>query len=82
MDFLALILEFVAKYPALGAALVVIGGLRIVFKPIMTAIHAIVDVTPGESDNLFLAKVEGSAIYKGFIWVVDFLASIKLPGAK
>lgn len=82
MDFVALILEFVAKYPAIGAILVVVGGLRVVFKPIMTAIHAIVDATPSPSDNAVLAKVEASPIYKGFVFVVDLLASIKLPGSK
>lgn len=76
------ILELIAQYPVVSSILVVVGALRLVFKPVMTAIQAIVAVTPSKKDDEVLAKAEASSIYKAIVWVIDYLASIKLPVKK
>lgn len=69
---------FVAQYPVMASILVVIGGLRVVFKPIFTVLHAYVEYTSSPTDNVLLDTVEKSSIYKGVSWLLDFFGSIKL----
>ena len=76
------ILELIAQYPVVSSILVVVGALRLVFKPIMTAIAAIVEVTPSKKDDDLLVKAQSSAVYKAIVWAIDYLASIKLPVKK
>jgi hypothetical protein len=73
------ILEIIGQYPIVASILAVIGGLRLVFKPVMTAIEAVVAATPTKKDDLALEKTKDSAIYKAFVWLVDYLSSVKLP---
>lgn len=54
------------------------GVLRVVFKPLFTVLQAGAAATPSQNDDAALAKVEGSAIYKGVVWVLDFFGSIKI----
>lgn len=67
-----------AKYPFVVTALLVVAGLRIVFKPLFSIWHAIVARTPSPKDDEFLAKVESSKALKWFLWVLDYVASIKV----
>jgi hypothetical protein len=48
----------------------------------MVFLQAVVEATPSQSDNVLLQKVMESKIYKGLAFVLDYLASIKLPGQK
>lgn len=75
----AILLGLVVKYPVAMSAFAVIGVLRAIFKPIMTAAHAYVGATDSKSDDEALDKVEKSALYKAFAWFIDYTASIKLP---
>lgn len=74
-----IIVELVQKFPIAASIVGVVGVARIIFKPLMTFAHAIVDATSSQKDNEFLIKVEGSKIYKGVAYVMDYLVSIKLP---
>ncbi|MBI5689266.1 MAG: hypothetical protein HZC55_04155 [Verrucomicrobia bacterium] len=56
----------------------VMGALRLVFKPIVSAIEAYVRSTPTTADDEFVEKVEHSAAFKAFAWGLDFFGSIKL----
>ena len=76
---LEFILSFAGKYPVIASILMVVGGLRAVFKPLMAVAHAYVEYSASPKDNEALAKVEGSKIYKGLAFVLDYLASVKLP---
>lgn len=77
------ILEFfmamIAKYPVAASVFMVVGVLRAVFKPLMLVAHAYVDATSNPKDNEMLAKAESSVAYKGLAFILDYLASIKLP---
>jgi len=77
-----LLVELVAKYPMAASIVAVVGVLRITVKPVMSAVRSIVDATATQKDNEFLDNVEGSKIYKAFIYVVDWFSSVKLPGQK
>jgi hypothetical protein len=67
-----------AKYPWAVTVLLAIAGLRIVCKPAFSIWHAIVARTPSPKDDEFLAKVEASTALKWFLWVLDYVASIKI----
>jgi hypothetical protein len=73
-----LILFYVQKYPLLVSILAFLMGLRLVMKPLFTAIHAYVDNSESKKDDELLAKVEASKYYKSFLWVLDYLFSIKI----
>jgi hypothetical protein len=77
MDFLLnLLLE---KAPFLAQLLVYVGALRLIFKPLFSFLHSVVDATPTPKDNELLAKAEGSKLMSVISYALDYLASIKLP---
>lgn len=76
------ILELVAKYPTATSILLVIGVLRAVFKPLQGTIDAYVKATPSVSDDGKWEKVKAHKAFKALAWVIDYTASIKLPGRK
>src|SRR5205814_2759778 len=67
------------KYGWLTTVILVIGSLRILFKPVMLAIENYVKQTPSATDDDRLAKFEAGPIYKIIAFVLDLGASIKLP---
>lgn len=78
--------EFVAsvvgQYPKLASVLIAIGTFRIFFKPIFSAIEKAVADSPSKKDDAILEDVKTSRVFKGFMWTLDFLFSIKVPGQK
>lgn len=80
LAFLAPMLEAGAgKYGWLVQILTVVGVMRLMFKPIMTVVQTIINLTPSVSDDAFLAKVMDNWFYKAAVYIVDWTASIKLP---
>lgn len=73
------VLAYVSKYPEFASVLLVVGFLRLAIKPIMTLLQAYVDMTPYDSDNLWLKNLEQSRGYKFFVYVLDWLLSVKMP---
>ena len=79
-DYLiALAVSFLSTYPAFGTFILIVGGLRIAIKPIVTVLQEITNYTSYEGDNKFLNTMLDSPIWKGFIYLVDVLSSLKLP---
>lgn len=76
---LELLLPFMAKYPVVSSVLLVIGGLRVLLKPVMAVLEAYVGYTPDLKDDGMLASLKESSIYKGIVFFLDYVASIKLP---
>lgn len=74
----ALLLLLVGKFPMLTTVLLVVGTLRAVNKPLFALLHAFVEATPSTADDEKLAAVEASGIYKGFTFVLDWFASVKV----
>jgi len=78
-SLIQMVLGFVAGYPAFASALVVMGGLRLVFKPVFAILQSVVSYTASQKDDALLAKVVGSQIYSIVSFVLDYAASVKLP---
>ena len=70
---LALITE-ILKYAAY-----IVGVFRLVVKPIMAIIETYVRGTETVKDDEVFDRVVGSSVWKGIVWFVDYLTSIKLP---
>jgi len=68
-----------SKYGWVMKVVVVIGSLRIVFKPLMLAIENFVKQTASPTADAKLAKFEAGPIYKAICVALDLGASIKLP---
>lgn len=62
--------------------LAIIGTLRLIVKPALALAYAIVQATPSKSDDEAVAKVEQSKVFKALLFVLDWLASVKLPSKK
>lgn len=67
-----------AKYPILVTILTIIGGLRAVFKPLVSWYEARVAETADDTDDARLAKWKSSWWFKALAWGLDFGASIKV----
>ncbi len=76
MEILA---SLVANYPFVMSVVAIVGALRLVIKPIMALLHAVAAQTPTKADDEALAKLTQSKLYAGFLFVLDWLASIKKP---
>ena len=66
----------VVKFPWIMTILAVMGTARAVAKPLFSAIEA--SLGP---DNAFAKKMqaaEAGPVYKGFVWLLDFLFSVKV----
>lgn len=57
----------------------IIGSLRLLIKPLMGLIEAYVSITPSKKDDLLPAKIKENKTYKMVVYLLDWLASLKLP---
>lgn len=78
----AFLIELATKYQVIMTICIVVGIFRLVFKPLVAIIKAVVVYTPSPKDDVIVAQVEASKVYKTVLWVIDYLLSIKLPGQK
>lgn len=74
-----LLIALIQKYPVLATVALVMGSLRMVFKPIMAALSAYYEGTPDPNDGGWLVKFKESKVYAGISFALDYAASIKLP---
>lgn len=83
-ELLRPVLEVALSYlPANAVAiLLLVGGLRVLFKPVMAALEAIAIYTPTKKDDKLYQELKESKAYKILRFVVDYIASIKLPEKK
>lgn len=82
--FLQPILDMIMTYVPSNvvAVLLMIGGARVLFKPLFAFLEAVTLYTPTKKDDEILGMVKSSAIYKWVVFAFDLLASIKLPVKK
>ena len=59
----------------------IIGTLRVVMKPLVAGVQAVVAATPSASDDVAVSKVLDSKIYKAVTFALDWIASLKFPQA-
>jgi len=73
-----ILIGLVAKYPVIASILSILGLIRLIVKPIMEIIKAYVAYTPNKEDDSFVNKVIASPVYNKFLFVLDWLFSIKI----
>jgi hypothetical protein len=73
------VMGYAAQYPMFATVMLGIGFLRLCIKPLMTMAQAFVKMTPYDSDDAWLASFEQSKGYKAFVFLLDWLLSIKMP---
>jgi len=79
MEQVAFLLQ---TYPILQHVIAVMVICRIVFKPIFSILGKYVELTIEEDDDKKLHKFMKSKTYKMLAFIVDMLASVKLPKIK
>jgi hypothetical protein len=79
LSFLKPLLEaYAGNFGWAIAAVAYVGTARLIIKPLVEGIKAVVLATPGKSDDEFVAKIEANKFYVGFMVVLNWLASINL----
>ncbi len=66
------------EYPIIFTIAAIIGMVRLVVKPLMVMLHSVAEVTETTRDEEILRKIEENKIYKGFLFVMDYVFSLKL----
>lgn len=73
-------LEGVAKnYPWLTVVLLVVGGLRVVFKPVMTLLDSYIKANCSADEYARIQSFEAGPIYRWLCFGFDLVGSVKLP---
>lgn len=62
--------------------IVLVGGFRVVFKPLMSLLEAFALYTPSKKDDELYKELSEGNTYKTIKFLFDFIASIKLPSKK
>lgn len=70
------------QYPMLQHLVAIMIACRIVFKPLFTILNKYVELTVEEDDNKKLNKFMKTKKYKMLAFLVDTMASVKLPQIK
>jgi len=73
-----MLIALVAKYPIVSGILSILGLIRLLIKPIMEAIIAYAKWTETPKDDSLVNHVIKSPIYSKFLFVLDWLFSIKI----
>lgn len=79
IDQVAFLLE---QYPMLQHVVAIMVICRVVFKPLFQILGKYVELTIEEDDNKKLHKIMNSKAYKMTAFIVDMIASVKLPKIK
>jgi hypothetical protein len=82
MTLVNIVIQLAEKFPTLATIFMVVGALRLIFKPLSAIIEAVVQYTPYDSDDIAWEKVKNHKVYMFLAWFVDWSASIKLPVKK
>jgi len=70
---------FTQAHPWLSTVLLAIGGLRVVFKPVMSILDSFIKSNCPATEYAKLQNFESGAVYKWLNFGLDFVGSIKLP---
>jgi hypothetical protein len=67
------------KYPWIATILLIIGALRVVFKPVMSLLDSYVKQNCSSDEYSKLQSFESGSIYKWLSFGLDMFGSVKLP---
>jgi hypothetical protein len=68
-------------HPLVTAVLLVMGAMRVVFKPVMTLLDSYIKSHRSAEDYARLQAFETGPVYRWICFALDFFGSIKLPVA-
>ncbi len=71
------VVEFLGQYPQFNLLLATVGGLRLIMKPLFSALRMIVAQTLTKSDDDLLNRLEKSKTYEALLYALDWFTSIK-----
>ena len=69
--------QLMVQFPWIATILMVVGVIRLVVKPLMELAKSVAASTPSTKDDAVIAGVESNKIYKTFLFVIDWLFSLK-----
>ena len=72
-------IELIKEYPWFANLVMIIGTLRVVMKPLFSLIDAVTAATPNKQDDAAWKGVKESKAMSLFIWLIDYVASVKVP---
>ena len=67
------------NYPWIATVLLIIGGFRVIFKPVMALLDGYVKANCTPEEHARLQTFESGPIYKWLNFALDLLGSVKLP---
>lgn len=70
------------QFPILKQVFFAVVFLRVINKPLFSAISKYVELTETTKDNEVFKKIVNSKVYKSISYILDWSASIKLPRGK
>jgi hypothetical protein len=73
-----LLSQIAARYPRLGLVLLCLGALRLVAKPIIASLHRAAEKSGKPEDLALVERVENSFWTRAALFLLDWLASIKI----
>jgi hypothetical protein len=76
------LLNMLSGNPAVASILILVGTLRLAVKPLMTLLQLYVKLTPYDNDDKWLSDLEMSKGYKLFLYLMDWLLSVKISEKK
>lgn len=75
-------LECLVSQSWVGMAFMAVGILRLINKPLFAFFGCYVRLTPWQWDNDLLARIEGSRTYRALLFLLDWVASVKIQPSK
>lgn len=74
MDF---ILGLISQIPWMTDLIMIVGSFRLIFKPLLSLVRTIVELTDTTKDDLLLDEALSSKAFSAIMYIVDYLTSIK-----
>ena len=72
-------INYLKDFPWFANLVMVMGTLRLVFKPLFAAIEKYIAESPSKTDDEKWEKIKNAKGMKTFFWLLDFFASVKIP---
>lgn len=72
------LVDLFQNYPWFGNLVIFMGMARMICKPLFTLIDAVIVATPSKHDDQIWSDVKGSKAMSMFLWLIDYLASVKI----
>ena len=73
------ILDLIVQYPTVGSIVAALGAVRLVFKPLMTAIDSYVLSTETKDDDIYVEGIKATKWFRVVVFVLDWAFSVKIP---